>query len=145
MQSAAYQNYHKQEIEGASKAKIVLMLIEGSIRFLRKASKGIDDKNIQEAHNNIIKAENIIYELMSTLNMDAGEIAQNLMKLYDFMIWQLIDANKDKDKSKVESVINLLTPLKDAWKEITDKEITIITTPKEKNMDKEAKTVNFAG
>lgn len=145
MQTSAYQNYHKQEIEGASKAKIVLMLIEGTIRFLRKACKGIDDKNIQEAHNNLIRAENIIYELMATLNMEAGEIAQNLMRLYDFMIWQLIEANKDKDKEKVDSVIKLLIPLKDAWKEITDKETPIITAPKEQNADKEVKSVNFAG
>lgn len=145
MQTSAYQNYHKQEIEGASKGKIVLMLIEGTIRFLRKACKGIEDKNIQEAHNNIIRAENIIYELMSTLNMEAGEIAQNLMRLYDFMIWQLIEANKDKDKEKVESVIKLLMPLKDAWKDITDKESPIVTAPKEQSAEKEVKSVNFAG
>lgn len=144
MQSSAYQNYHKQEIEGASKGKIVLLLIEGTIKFLRKACKGVDEKNIQDAHNNIIRAENIIYELMSTLNMDAGEISENLMKLYDFMIWQLIEANKDKDKDKIESVINLLTPLRDAWKEIADKEP--ITNIAKQNEDKnEVKSINFAG
>lgn len=144
MQSSAYQNYHKQEIEGASKGKIVLLLIEGTIKFLRKASKGVDEKNIQEAHNNIIRAENIIYELMSTLNMDAGEISENLMKLYDFMIWQLIEANKDKDKSKIESVINLMIPLRDAWKEIADKE-PILNKPKQNEDKNEVKSINFAG
>lgn len=148
MQTAAYQNYHKQEVEGASKGKIVLLLIEGAIRFLRRAAKGIEEKNIQEAHNNIIKAENIIYELMSTLNMEAGEIAENLMRLYDFIIWQLVEANKDKDKEKLESAINLLSPLRDAWKEITDKgpvqnaqqPQTAIPTE-----HAERKSINFAG
>ena len=52
----AYQNYKKQEVEGATKGKIVVLLFEGTIKFLRKASKAIDEDNIQEAHNNIVKA-----------------------------------------------------------------------------------------
>ena len=138
-----YQNYKKQEVEGATRGKIVILLFEGAIRFLRKASKAIDEKNIQDSHNNIIKAENILYELMSTLNMDAGEIASNLMRLYDFMIWQLIEANRDKDKNKVESVIELLLPLCDAWKQIVEQEdISVVKTPVSKS---EAKSINFAG
>ena len=105
--------------------------------------KNIDEKDIQSAHNNIVKTENILYELMSTLNMDAGEISVNLMKLYDFMIWQLIEANRDKDKNKIDSVIELLEPLKNAWKEIVEKEsLTIVKQPVEKT---EAKSINFAG
>ncbi len=139
----AYQNYQKQEVEGASKGKVVVLLYEGAIRFLRKANKAIDKKSIEEAHNNIIKAENILYELMSTLNMDAGEIATNLMRIYDFMIWQLIEANKAKDKEKINSVINLLTPLCNAWKQIADKES--IDVVKASVSKEEVKSVNFAG
>lgn len=143
MQTSAYRNYQKQEVEGATKGKIVVLLFEGTIKFLRIACKNIDEKNVQESHNNIIKAENILYELMSTLNMDAGEIAENLMKLYDFMIWQLIEANRDKDKNKINSVIELLTPLKDAWKEIVEKEaISVVTKTAERS---ELKSINFAG
>ena len=139
----AYQNYKKQEVEGATKGQIVVLLFEGTIKFLRKASKAIDEDNIQEAHNNIVKAENILYELMSTLNMDAGEIADNLMRLYDFMIWQLIEANRDKDKNKVESVIELLLPLCDAWKQIVEKDnIAVVKTPVNRE---QAKSINFAG
>lgn len=138
-----YQNYKKQEVEGATKGKIVVLLFEGTIKFLRIAMKAIDENNIQDAHNNIIKAENILYELMSTLNMDAGEIASNLMKLYDFMIWQLVEANKDKDKAKIQSVIDLLIPLCDAWKEVVEKEnITVVKSPVNKS---DVKSINFAG
>ena len=90
-----------------------------------------------------VLAENILYELMSTLNMDAGEIADNLMRLYDFMIWQLIEANRDKDKNKVESVIELLLPLCDAWKQIVEKDnIAVVKTPVNRE---QAKSINFAG
>ncbi len=139
----AYQNYKKQEVEGATKGKVVVLLFEGTIKFLRKAAKAVEENNIQDAHNNIVKAENILYELMSTLNMEAGEIADNLMRLYDFMIWQLIEANRDKDKHKIESVIELLIPLCDAWKQIVEKEsISVIRTPISKE---QVKSINFAG
>ena len=118
----AYQNYKKQEVEGATKGKIVVLLFEGTIKFLRKASKAIDENNIQEAHNNIVKAENILYELMS---------------------WQLIEANRDKDKNKVESVIELLLPLCDAWKQIVEKDnISVVKTPVNRE---QVKSINFAG
>lgn len=143
MQATAYQNYKRQEVEGATKGKIVVLLFEGAIKFLKIANKNIDEKDVQGAHNNIVKAENILYELMSTLNMDAGEISVNLMKLYDFMIWQLIEANRDKDKNKIDSVIELIEPLKNAWKEIVEKEsLTIVKQPVEKT---EVKSINFAG
>lgn len=139
----AYQNYKKQEVEGASKGKIVVLLFEGTIKFIRRAIICIDENNIQDAHNNIIRAENIIYELMSTLNMDAGDIADNLLKLYDFMIWELIEANKTKDKEKLESVIEILNPLCDAWREVVRKDTTdIVTAPQSKEG---AKSINFAG
>ncbi|MGA1862956.1 flagellar export chaperone FliS [Deferribacter thermophilus] len=115
--------YLKNEIEGATKGKLVLLLYDGAIKYMKLACKYIDDKNIPEAHLNIVKAENIIYELMSTLNMEAGgEIAENLLKLYDFMVYQLIMANKDKDKSKIESVIKIMMILREGWKQIVDKE-----------------------
>lgn len=140
MANNPYKSYLKQEIEGATKGKLVLLLYDGAIKFLRMANKAIAEKNVQDAHNNLIKAENILFELMSTLDMDAGgEIAHNLMRLYDFMIWQLIEANKTKDAAKVDSVVKLLLNLRDAWKEIVEKE------EKAKNEGEEPKSVNFAG
>lgn len=135
-----YKNYIKQEVEGATKGKLVLLLYDGAIKFMRVSTKAIEDNNIQEAHNNIMKAQNIIYELMSTLNMDVGDISRNLMRLYDFMIWQLIEANREKDKEKVESVIKLMSSLRDAWKDVVQKE-----EGNQKQEAEESKSINFAG
>lgn len=135
-----YKNYIKQEVEGATKGKLVLLLYDGAIKFMRVSIKAIEEKNIQEAHNNIMKAQNIIYELMSTLNMDVGDISRNLMRLYDFMIWQLIEANKEKSKEKVENVISLMASLREAWKEVVQKEEGTAKSEQE-----ESKSINFAG
>ncbi|MCX8084065.1 MAG: flagellar export chaperone FliS [Calditerrivibrio sp.] len=122
MYHQAQKTYLKNEIEGATKGKLVLLLYDGAIKFVNMAIKGIEEKNIVAAHENIIKAENIIYELLSTLNMEAGEIAENLFKLYDFMIWQLVEANKTKDVEKLTPVLGILKTLRDAWKEVVTKE-----------------------
>ncbi|MGA1845907.1 flagellar export chaperone FliS [Deferribacter abyssi] len=132
--------YLKNEIEGATKGKLVLLLYDGAIKYMKMACKYIDEKNIPEAHSNIIKAENIIYELMSTLNMEAGgEIAENLLRLYDFMVYQLVMANKDKDKSKIESVIKLMFVLREGWKQIVEQE------EKTKLDERKAKQINISG
>jgi len=140
MVSNPYKTYLKNEIEGATKGKLILLLYDGAIKFLRQANKYIELKDIPNSHQNIIKAENIIYELMSTLNMDVGEIAQNLLQLYDFMVWQLIEANKEKDSEKIDSVIRLLTNLREAWKVIVEKEQEI-----ENESEKKKRSVNFSG
>ncbi|MDK2791869.1 MAG: flagellar secretion chaperone FliS [Deferribacteres bacterium] len=140
MVSNPYKTYLKNEIEGATKGKLILLLYDGAIKFLRQANRAIESKDIPGAHENIIKAENILYELMSTLNMDAGEIAENLLKLYDFMVWKLIEANKEKNAEKVNSVIKLLLNLREAWKEIVEKEQEI-----ENSNENKKRSVNFAG
>ncbi len=122
MYQQAQKTYLKNEIEGATKGKLVLLLYDGAIKFVNMAIKAIEEKNIVAAHENIIKAENILYELLSTLNMEAGEIAENLFKLYDFTIWQLVEANKTKDAEKLTPVLGILKTLRDAWKEVVTKE-----------------------
>jgi flagellar protein FliS len=135
-----YQNYIRQEVEGATKGKLVLLLYDGAIKFMRIAVLAIEEGKIPDAHNNIMKAQNIIYELMSSLNMDAGEISQNLLKLYDFMIWTLIEANRTKDKTKIESVASIMSELREAWKGVVEQEEKGAAKVEEK-----PKSINFAG
>lgn len=140
----AYGSYLKQEVEGASQGKLIVMMYDAAIRFMRTAAKAIHEKNVEEAHNNIIRAENIIYELMSTLNTEeGGEVAQNLLHLYDFMIWELVDANTTKNAAKIENVLKVITPIRSAWKEILARE-TESQLQEPKNQE-ETKPLNIAG
>ncbi len=141
----AYGNYLKQEVEGASQGKLVVMMYDAAIRFMRAAVKAIEEKKIEEAHNNIVRAENIIYELMSTLNTDeGGEVAQNLLHLYDFMIWELVDANTTKNIAKIENVLKVITPIRSAWKEIVAKDAAAHQAQEPKKPG-DAKPFNVAG
>ena len=89
---------------------------DGCIRFIKQAVERINNKNMQEAHDAIIRAQDIILEFMSTLDMNY-EISQNLLALYDYMHGQLIEANIQKDADILQEVLELLTELRDTWAE----------------------------
>lgn len=106
------------QVGTASQGRLILMLYDGALKNLRSAQNSIIHKDINGAHNSLIKAQDIIRELNITLNTDAGEIAHNLRNLYLYMLKCLVEANVAKDTGKVEEVIELLSTLKEAWDSI---------------------------
>lgn len=113
-----YRNYKEVEIETASGLKLVVMLYNGAIKFLNLAIDGIKQRKLDVANNNIIKAQDIVTELISSLNFDAGEIAHNLYSLYLYINRRLLEANIQKNTEILQEVIKLLTNLKSAWDEL---------------------------
>jgi flagellar protein FliS len=62
----------------------------------------------------------VLFELNSVLDMErGGDIAENLRKLYNFMIRHLNEANMQRDAGKLRQVISLLEELNQGWKAIT--------------------------
>ena len=95
------------------------MLYNGLIKFLRHAKLALHEKKINDAHNYIIRAEDIIEALLSALDYEkGGDIAKNLSMIYDYTYWRLVEANTKKDESIIDEVIEILNPLREAWKEI---------------------------
>lgn len=111
-----YQSYSNTQAMTANPGELTLMLYNGAIRFLKQAVAAIEEKNIQMSNNYMQKTQNIIIELMTTLNMDY-EVSHNLWALYDFMRAHLIEANIHKDAGKVQEVIELLEDLRNTWAE----------------------------
>ena len=114
----AYNTYKNNSINYASKDQLLLMLVDGAVRFSKIGKQAILDKDVKKAHENIVKAENIVYELMSTLDVSkAGNWGQSLMSVYDFIIRRLTDANMKKDPAIMDEVIPLIENVKDTWEE----------------------------
>lgn len=112
------QSYKYTSIETASPERLLIMLYDGAIKFLNIGMNAINDKQVESSHKNILKAEAIIIELMSILDMDIGkEISVNLFNLYDFMYRHLVNANIKQDTKKIKEVIDILTDLRGAWAE----------------------------
>lgn len=101
----------------ASPGELTLMLYNGCLKFLTKANKAIEEKNIQEKNINLQKAQAIISELMSTLNMDY-DISKQMLPLYEYMNRRLIEANLKNDTAIIDEVIGLTTEFRDTWKQV---------------------------
>ena len=112
-----YQSYQQNSVGTASPGELTLMLYNGCLKFLNLAKRAVIDHNTEEKHKNIIKAQNIIRELMVTLNMDVP-ISQNLMSLYDFNYRQLVEANIKNDVKLIEEVEGFIEDFRDTWKEV---------------------------
>jgi flagellar protein FliS len=120
-----FNEYKKTQITTANQGKLIVMLYDGAIKFLNIAIENMNPKTYDVANNNIIKAQDIITELLLSLNMkDGGEISQNLFNLYMYFKKALLDANIKKDAEMVRSVLKLLKELRDAWDKISANETT---------------------
>mgnify|MGYP002524420146 FL=1 len=98
------------------------MLYDGAIKFLEEACVYMDKKHgTEQVHNNIVKAQEIIYELLSSLNYEAGEIANRLASIYTYMNQKLTEGNISKTKPPVLEVIKYLKELKEAWVVVEEK------------------------
>lgn len=116
-----YEKYKKVDVSTASQNKLIVMLYDGAIKFLETACAAMDKKHgTEEAHNNIVKAQEIIYELLSSLNYDAGDIAHRLASIYTYMNQKLTEGNISKTKPPLLEVIRYLKELKTAWEGVEE-------------------------
>lgn len=115
--SNGLKEYQEANLETASQGKLLLMLYDGGIRFLVQAQSAMEARNFTEAHKHLLKAEDVLTELMASLRLEVGEIAQNLYRLYEYMNWRLIQANLKRDVGMVNEVIGHLRSLREAWVE----------------------------
>ncbi len=130
-----YMNYQKMQVTTSDRLKLVVMLYDGAISFLKTAIKYIEKNDMASKGIFISKAQDIIDELNNSLNIkDGGEIAVNLRKIYNFLYFYLVKANISKNKDMILEVISILNTLKEAWEEISKKgtEQSTNTPPTEK-------------
>ncbi|MDP4176920.1 MAG: flagellar export chaperone FliS [Bacillota bacterium] len=114
----AYNVYKNNSVNYASKEQLLLMLLDGAVKFSKLGRQAIVDRDIKKAHENIVKTENIFYELMVTLDVNkGGEWASSLMQVYDFIVRRLTDANIKKDVDIMNEVIPLIEDVRDTWEQ----------------------------
>lgn len=116
MNAQAYNTYKKANVETAAPGKLLLMLYDGAIRNIDNAKKAIEEKDMNTAHQQIIKAEDIFLELIGSLNMDY-EISNQLFNLYEYLHYQLVQANMKKDISMLDEVRGFLVEMRNTWEE----------------------------
>jgi flagellar secretion chaperone FliS len=109
--------YQDTAVTTQTRGRLIVLLYEGAVKFLKLAISEIEAGNWEAKGRYINRATDIINELNTVLDMEAGgEIAQNLRKLYAFMVRHLGEANIKRDPQMIREVIELLTELNEGWK-----------------------------
>ena len=116
--------YRETSVRTASAGKIIVMLYDEAIRQLDTAVTLLDTdtKELDRVNNAILKAQDIITELMVSIDFDkGGDIAGKLFGLYRFFNDQLMEANIQKDAAPLKTVRQFLGELREAWAQILGK------------------------
>lgn len=110
--------YKKTSVETASREQILLMLYQAAIKNCKKAIDAIEQKDLNRKGESIGKLQDIIIELMNSLDFKiGGEIAKELAALYDYMLYSSTQANINIDAKPLEGVLSVLNTLYSGWVE----------------------------
>lgn len=112
----AYNQYKENTVQTASPEELTLMLYNGLVKFIMRGIDAIQKNTPEEAHNNIVRAEDIVHEFMMTLDKKYT-IAVSLELLYDYMQRRLIEANIHKDTAILTEVLEMAKQLRDTWEQ----------------------------
>jgi len=147
----AYKNalsaYKETRVTTAGQGQLIVMLYDELARYLDEALHTLEmgepvktlPSNIERFGRSVVKAQEIISELMVSLDFDrGGEIAKNLFSLYTWFNRELIEANISHDAHRISNVRNFTYELKGAWLEIVNAGAAEI-------VDREAVGVSIAG
>lgn len=117
----AYKQYATVHVSTVDRGRLLLMLYDGCIKFLKHAKAGLESRDIVKFARFLSKAQAIISELMLTLDFEkGGEIAKDLDRLYDFMLFYLTEANLEKNPDKISRVIELTETIANSYREVIE-------------------------
>ena len=109
--------YKNNSVNYASKEQLLLMLVDGAVKFAKIAREGLEEKNISKSHENLIKVQDIFTELMVSLDQSAGEWAREIYKVYEFIKTRLFDINLKKDANMMYELMPVIESVRDTWYE----------------------------
>ena len=120
--------YKQTEVNTSDSVRVVSLLFDGAVNFLRMSREKLKQGDIAGKGLFIGKTTSIVGELSSSLNMEAGEVARNLERLYDYVQDRLLQANMKNDLKAYEDAERVLETLRGAWKEMAQNRIEEATT-----------------
>lgn len=112
----AANSYKQNQVDTAPSEELTLMLYNGAITFVKRAKQAIGNKDINHAHQYITRVQDIVDELIITLDRKYP-ISEQLLLLYDYLKRRLVEANVSKDVSILEEVEGFFMEFRDTWKQ----------------------------
>ncbi|MBD0384161.1 flagellar export chaperone FliS [Paenibacillus sedimenti] len=114
MLNAQRNKYLETTIQTAGPSQLLIMLYDGAIRFCKFGIEAINQNNYEEANRNLCRAQEIIQELSLSLDRNA-DIAEGLLKLYEYFVYRLMESNIQKTPEQAQEVVQHLIELKETW------------------------------
>jgi flagellar protein FliS len=143
----ALSTYKETRIKTASQGQLIIMLYDEAVRQLDRGLELLtlngpgkqNPGNIEQIGKAVMKTEEIITELMVSLDFEqGGEISQNLFSLYTWFNRELLEANISRDRERIRGVRNMIDDLRSAWQEVVAKNAA-------ETANREVTGVNIAG
>jgi flagellar secretion chaperone FliS len=122
-----YQNssniYRETAVQTSSPTRLVVMLYEGSIKFVREGVAAIQSKDLERKRHAIDRAMAIVQHLQGTLEMEkGGVVAADLDRLYSYITSRIFEGSAKLQTAPLEEAIKLLKTLLSGWEELANKE-----------------------
>ena len=117
MYSNGFNAYKNNSVNYASKEQLLLMLVDGAVKFAKRGRLAIEENDVKKAHESLTRTQDIFTELRVTLDTSAGEWAVQLSKIYGFINEKLFEANIKKDVKVMDEVIPLIEEVRNTWHE----------------------------
>lgn len=117
MYSNGYNVYKTNTVNYASKEQLLLMLVDGAVKFGKIARQAIADKDIKKAHESLVRTQDIFSELIAGLDTTKGDWTSQLSNVYMFIKEKLVEANINKKLEIIDEVLPLIEEVSDMWHE----------------------------
>lgn len=117
-----YNAYKQNSVNMASKEQLLLMLLDGAVKYTKVARIAIVEKNMARAHKELIRVQDIFLELMITMDKSSGKYMEDMYNVYEFIKNELVKANIKKDVKIIDNILPVIEEVRDMWHE-ADKKI----------------------
>ena len=116
-------SYEAVDTLGKSQVELIIKVYDGAIAAYRAAAECYRKEEYQTGYEHLEKAKTFVVHLYTTLdNEKGGAIADNLSKLYSFIVNQTNVVEATKDLSDIDDIISVLTNLRAGWSELKQQE-----------------------
>ncbi len=115
-----YNIYKQNSVNMASSQQLLLMLLDGAVKYTKIAKMAILNKDIPRAHKELVRVQDIFLELMITMDKNT-KYMEDLYNLYDFIKNELAKANMKKDVKIIDEILPIIEEIRDMWYEVDKK------------------------
>ncbi len=109
-----YKQYRENAVKTSCPEELVVLMFRGLERYMKQGQLFIDEKDYEKTNAILLKAQDIVAELMVSLDMDIG-MSKELYSLYDYILECLRESNVNKETTGLKEALPIVTSLREAW------------------------------